>query len=638
MKMCGIAGVINKKGKKVQKEIVKQMCETIAHRGPDAEGIFLKENIGLGHRRLSILDLTADGNQPMYSHDEKYVIVYNGEIYNYLELKKKLSREGAVFQNETDTEVILEAYRYWGPDCTKRFNGMWSFALFDIEKNTLLLSRDRFGVKPLYLFETDSVFMFASEIKCITAVYPEEKVVDVLQIARHMRGIQEDGDEHTFYKNIVNFPKSKNMIYDLNNNTRKIYFYWQINAEKCKRKWGGKNPCKRFRALMEDAIRIRLRSDVPVGASLSGGLDSSTIVGIAGKKFNIKMNTFSSIYEEKKYNEKVFIDNVNKFVKANANMIYPDQNGSVLSDLKRLIYFHDGPCCCISPYSGFCVYRGVGNKVKVLLDGQGADELFCGYEFFYREKLKDLLERETIWSRFQAVKLIADFQSTWPEKFVFPSEILIRILGVKGYHYYTKKYGKYRQNEVWDSPELFTDKLLEVDLQNKYPINTTLRTHLEIESFKQMEYIMLPRILHDVDRNSMAYSLEVRLPFLDYRLVEFAYSLDGDYKIHNTWTKYLIRKSMKKYLPRKVRLRRNKMGFPAPFDKWLKDERYRVEIKTYLDNFKNRGIVKGDKLEKCYQEHIEGKFDWSQILFRAMILEMWLQMEIDTEKLKWNMN
>jgi len=312
----------------------------------------------------------------MFSCDKKLVLTFNGEIYNYIELKAELRELGADFSTETDSEVIIEAYRFWGTDCVKKFNGMWSFALYDIEKQNVFLSRDRFGVKPLYILDRDDIFAFASEIKGITSVYPEEKRVDLVEVTRYMRLITEDLDDHTFYAGIKNFPAASSMMYSLQTNRRSLQQYWKVDVQKCREKYGGKNRCRQFRNIFEDAIRIRQRADVEVGASLSGGLDSSAIVCVSKKKFGIGMQTFSAVYDEKECDEKIFIDCVNEEADSKRHYIYPSKSEDIISDLKQLTYFHDGPCISASPYSGFCVYSGVEGRVKVLLDGQGADELF----------------------------------------------------------------------------------------------------------------------------------------------------------------------------------------------------------------------------------------------------------------------
>lgn len=627
--MCGIAGMIDKHNGKIDRVTIRRMTDRIVHRGPDAEGIYIDGNIGMGHRRLSILDLSDAGTQPMFSHDNRYCIVFNGEIYNYRELKKVLCAAGAVFKTNTDTEVILEAYRRWGIGCTARFNGMWSFVLYDTLERKLFFSRDRFGVKPLYILENEDVLCFASEIKCITEVFPDEKDPDVIQIRRYLYGIQEDMDERTFYKNIKNFPKCHNMLYTLKNNKTRYIKYWDINVPKFQEKWGTRHPYKVFRKLLEDAIRLRLRADVEVGASLSGGLDSSTIVGIVSKKYKKQMHTFSSIYKEEDCNEKEYIDCMRGYVNAIGHNIYPDQEPDFIEGIKNLIYFHDGPCRSASPYSGYCVYRGVGKRVKVLLDGQGADELFGGYLFFYDDLMADLLKQGTLAAKIRLLQIVVEFLIYWPEGFERIRKDLLP-WGLRKFH--KEKLPRIRM----PYERLFCKAFHRVNPENEITFNPTITSPFDRALNDRLEYEMLPRILHDVDRNSMAYSLEVRLPFLDYRLVEFSYSLQSNYKIRGAWTKYIIRKSCKKYLPRKIRRRRNKMGFPAPFNKWVVDERYRERIKKYLCSFKKRGIVNDKMLDQCYEEQIRGQNDYSDELFRIMALEIWLQNEIDTETTHWN--
>lgn len=633
--MCGIAGIIKKKHDKVDKQEIQVMNDTMAHRGPDAEGIYIDGAIAFGHRRLSIVDLSESGNQPMFSHDEKYVLVFNGEIYNYIEIKEYLTKKGAKFNTETDTEVILEAYRFWGMDCTKKFNGMWSFALYDIEKRQIFFSRDRFGVKPLYVFESENEFIFASEIKCITAIRPEQKMADITQIARYLADYQEDMDEHTFYKNIRNFPKSHNMLYHLSTGFQEYQEYWKVNAGEFRKKWKCDNPYQKFRKLLEDAIRIRLRADVKVGASLSGGLDSSTIVGIASQKFHTKMHTFSSIYKEKSCNEKEYIDCMNRYADTIPHYIYPDRSGNIIQDMEEMIYYHDGPCYSASPYSGYCVYRGVGDHVKVMLDGQGADELFGGYLFFYEAKLKEVLRENSRTAKIKAVRLIASIWEIYPEiARRLADELCMEMPWIKRWRHFKNKVRRKKKKQQRTTLKYRKD-FSKIDLKIELQDNASIISELDKDLNLQFQYRILPRILHDVDRNSMARSLEVRLPFLDYRIVEFSYTLSDEDKIRGSFTKYIMRKSCKKYLPEKIRNRRNKMGFPAPFDKWLKDERFQAEIKKYLDAFKDRNIVDTHSLERCYQAHLSGKEDWTDQLFRFMMLEMWLQKEIDTEQKKW---
>lgn len=636
--MCGIVGIIKKKGREADGHLIRRMNDKIRHRGPDDSGIYVEGSVGLGHRRLSILDLSKAGKQPMSSIDGRFVIVFNGEIYNFVELKKQLQQKGARFKNETDTEVIIEAYRYWGTKCTKRFNGMWAFALYDREKNSVFFSRDRFGVKPLYFYENKEELVFASEIKCILEIYPQERIPNMTEIRRYMVCVQEDADENTFYKNIKSFPKSYNMVYDLHSGKKKLEEYWKIDVPAFKKKWKTDNPYRLCRALLEDAVRLRLRADVEVGASLSGGLDSSTLVGIVSKKFGTRMHTFSSIYEEKDCDEKEFIDCMNDYTGSCHHYIYPDREKDLIQDLKDMTYYHDGPCHAASPYSGFCVYRGVGDTVTVMLDGQGADEIFGGYMYYYMSKLRDMREKDGWLARVKMICLLAQMQAVWPQFFNnVSSDILVEALGARGYRYLKRKTAFPNQRGRRGIRPFFSDEFWKIDMKDAGKPDETVHGYLNEIMNMSLRHTMLPRILHDVDRNSMARSLEVRLPFLDYRLVEFSYTLSSEQKIHHIWTKYVLRKSCRKYLPKKIWSRRNKMGFPAPFAKWIKDERYKETIKGYLDSFTKRGIVKPEGIKESYEAQLKGEEDYAEFLFRCTMLELWLQEEIDTDTYRWNL-
>ena len=395
--MCGIAGYINKdKTRYARQQKIKVMTDAIAHRGPDAEGQWVDGNVAIGHRRLAIIDLDVSSNQPMVSHDGKYIISYNGEIYNYLELREELQKQGAVFKTNCDTEVIIESYRYYGVDCFNIFNGMWAFCLYDIDKNHLVFCRDRFGIKPLYTLEREDVFAFASEVKAILAAFPEENIPDINSIYRYLSGsVYEDMDAHCYYKNVRIFPAAHYMIYDLNKHTQDYKAYWELDEKKFRYKWiKGRNPVRTFRKLFEDAIELRLRADVEIGACLSGGLDSSAIVGCASHKYHKKMHTFSSIYADVECNEERYINAVNEKWNTNPHYIQPEDYEEHFSEyIKNITYYHDGPAQGASLYSQYMVMKGVHEHVKVVLDGQGADEIFAGYITYYSYYIDDLIQK-----------------------------------------------------------------------------------------------------------------------------------------------------------------------------------------------------------------------------------------------------
>lgn len=622
--MCGIAGLIRKNNKLVSVKDVKQMTDMLVHRGPDAEGQFVWGSLGLGHRRLSILDLSDQGKQPMESYDGNFVIVFNGEIYNYLELKEVLKSKGAEFRNNTDTEVIMESYRYWGKNCVNYFNGMWAFALLDKRENKIFASRDRMGVKPFYYINREDIFAFASEPKAILEILPEEREYNPTMIYRFLKGQPEDMDEQTFYKNIFQLEPATSLIYYLEENRVNQWKYWEINADEIyERRIKGKNPVEEFKKLMEDAIRIRMRSDVPVGSNLSGGLDSSTIVGIMNKKYGTKVKTFSSVYDDEDCNEKEYIDVVNKFVDAEEHLVFPNDNPNLINAFEQIMIHHDGPNANASMYSGYSVYKEAQKEVKVLMDGQGADELLGGYLGSYFAKLEDVLAKNSLGARMEAMKLFHILGREWPEIMEgIPTDFLRKAMGKK---VLDRNCQKEPATEISKCINLFLEEFEQTvnkDIEKK---KGKVKGNLNGELYYQLMQISLPQILHNVDGNSMAFSMEVRLPFLDYRIVEFCMALDGKYKIKNQWTKWILRKSCKSYLPEKVLYRTNKMGFPAPFGRWIRECKEKDQMREIIFSLGDRGIVRKDAVIEYYNQHMSGEVDRSIILYRFLTLELWLR-------------
>ncbi|MBR4093190.1 MAG: asparagine synthase (glutamine-hydrolyzing) [Oscillospiraceae bacterium] len=633
--MCGIAGFINKeKSVKADFPKIKAMTDSIVHRGPDDEGQYVNENIALGHRRLSIIDLSENGKQPMYSHDERYIIVFNGEIYNYIELKEELVNLGALFTNDTDTQVIIEAYRFWGKDCVKKFNGMWAFCLYDTVENIIFLSRDRFGIKPLYFINRDDVFAFGSEIKAILAAFPEENIPNETMLYRYLYLGGEDRDEMTFYKNVLSFQRAGCMIYNLDSREITEWKYWQADYDEFYNKWiKGKDPEKTFSELFEDAVRIRLRADVEVGACLSGGIDSSAIVGVCSKISDKKIHTFSSIYEDKECNEKRYIDDVNALCNTIPHPIYPDDNSdNLIEAFKKIIYHHDGPNVGASLYSQYSVFKGVYGNVKVVLDGQGSDELFAGYIPYYANHISDMVSEKK--SYFKTIRTLAIMAEEWPEMVGrIHAESAVDVIGSGLYNYIMRK-SQSKAEGIQTVPvylagnnHLFSEDFLEkVDknidykkgqYQSPSKLNSILGEHVMTSS--------IPALLHNEDGNSMAFSIESRVPFLDYRIVEFALALDGKYKIKNEWTKWIVRKTCRKYIPESVYKRRNKMGYPAPFARWVKECSEKDKMKEIIFSFAERNIVPKKTIEFYYNGHMENKFDSNALLYKILCCELWLR-------------
>ncbi len=628
--MCGIAGFINKDGSAASVQKLKGMTDAIAHRGPDAEGQLCEDNVALGHRRLSIVDLSDAGRQPMESRDGRYAITFNGEIYNYQELKAELISLGAAFTNDTDTEVVIEAYRYWGAACLSRFNGMWAFALLDRKKRELFLSRDRFAVKPLYILNRNDIFMFASEAKAVIAVQPEENIPDLVQIHRFVGSTApENIDGHSWYANIRIFPAASYGIYSLDTNSFEVNAYWRPDVPEFQKKWiDGRDPIKTFRELFDDAVKIRLRADVEVGTCLSGGLDSSAIVGCCSKRHGIAMRTFSSRYGDKSCDEGEFIDIVNRFSGSKAVPVYPDDRPiSFIEAFQKINANHDGPASGASLYSQYSVFREVGRHVKVVLDGQGADELFCGYAGFLNPALRKAAKTS---SRVSMIRTLMEIlrENDFIDASQLSADLGIQVFGLDNYldlMEEVRKEASAQADQVMGRAP-FTPAFSAL-INDKPDRSCPHKSGDEITQMclDQTLVYSIPQLCHNEDSNAMDFSVEVRMPFLDYRIVEFALALDSSYKIKGAWQKWIIRKALKDYLPVKVRRRRNKMGYPAPFFRWLRESDEKEAFKEIILSFAKRNIVPAETIEAYYNAHMRGEANMEQALFRYLSLELWLR-------------
>lgn len=624
--MCGIAGYIDKSGiYKTNCELVKRMTDKMIHRGPDAEGQWADGNVALGHRRLSIIDLDARSNQPLFSHDMRFAIVFNGEIYNYIEIKSELIKRGAIFKTNSDTEVIIEAYRKYGIDCFNMFNGMWALAIYDIKKWEVILCRDRFGVKPLYIVDNDNVFAFASEMKAIVAAFPQENIPNETWIYQYISGTIKGGSDEAIFKNIRVFPKAHYMVYDLKLHTKSYKKYWEADEVLFFKKWiEGRNPVRLLKKLFENAVEIRLRADVEIGAALSGGLDSSAIVGCASKKYGKKIHTFSSIYQDKECNEEFFIQKVNQKFNTVPHYVRPDDYEKDFTKyISDLIYYQDWPYPTASGYSGYMVKKETQKFVKISLSGQGADELFAGYNHYLQHYIFDLLDKNTFKSKCQGIGILA-----YADKRIncISTDAIVRLAGVKNCFLFRSEDGeKLAESDIRREVPLFTDVFLnKVDnncnisrLSGSSKLNTALLNDIINQS--------LPLNLQSEDSEAMAFSIETRMPFLDYRIVEFAIALDGKYKIRRQWMKWIIRKACRKYLPKEVAVRRDKMGFPAPFARWLREGSNKDQIKEIIYAFGDRNIVPRETIDKFYSAHINMKADLNNILYRFYSMELWMR-------------
>lgn len=594
--MCGIAGIIDKKGDTVSHEAIKEMTDVIAHRGPDGEGFFIKNNFALGHRRLSIIDLSKKANQPMH-YMQKYTIVFNGEIYNYIELKKQLKELNYTFESESDTEVILAAYNHWGEKCIEHFNGMWAFALFDKEKQKLFCSRDRYGIKPFYFCEIGDRFYFSSEIKQLLPFLSKRSVNKQILLDYLFIGVEEYS-EQTFFKHIFKLKQGSNLIFDLKSNSHFVKQYYRLDPEPQNSRLSFDDSLSRFSQLFEDSISLRLRSDVKVGTCLSGGLDSSSIATIASRKFNNNNSNdkFRAVHAqsmEQNTDESSFAEIVSRTAKLDLHITRPDQTDfeKVLEDVIKIQEEPFGSPSILMQY--FVFQKAKKEGLVVMLDGQGGDELLLGYDRYFVAWL----------NTYKGFNRLFNFRK------IVRNSGLSSLQLLKYYLYFSN--AKIRKTKIRRNFKFIKEEYLQ-------QINSDLLQKLShgFFSLKQLQKdevlkYQLPHLLKYEDKNSMAFSIESRLPFLDYRLLEFALSIPTEYKIKNGWSKYILRKSMEHKLNNEILWRKNKFGFEAPTSTWLYDHE---KIKKMI---KNSAILQ--KLIKS----MPNNFDDLKIIWRLYNIALW---------------
>ncbi|NRS91714.1 asparagine synthase (glutamine-hydrolysing) [Chryseobacterium sp. 16F] len=527
------------------------MTDKMSHRGPDAEGFFVKDNVGFGHRRLSILDLSDASNQPF--HYRNKVLTFNGAIYNYIEIKFELENAGYQFTTTSDTEVLLAAYDYWGEKCVEKFNGMWAFAIHDEIKNCIFCSRDRFGIKPFYYYSDATKFVFASEIKPILEI---EKVTELnVQVILQFITVNltEQTDE-TFFDGIKKLLGSHNLIYDLSNNTFKIVRYYDIEFNAVISKLNFEESSALFQKEMERSVELRLRSDVKNGSALSGGLDSSYIATLAseilGEEEKSKFEVISVGSKNKNNDESYYCKLVSSHLDLTNHIIYPTTE-EFENNILKVIISQEEPFGGLSIYmQNFLMSETKKTGVKVLLDGQGADEILLGYSRYTAAYLRNH-------SLFKNIKFLSKIKSHYGISFVeglltylYFSVFLVRKLRIKFRGRILKP--KYR-------------KLIDFSLMKKLT-----NSYSKIFKMQKLEVFsaQIPELLRFEDKNAMAYGIETRLPFLDYKFVETCLSINNNFKIKEGWSKFILRKNMVGKLPDEITWRKRKIGFEAPTDEW----------------------------------------------------------------------
>jgi asparagine synthase (glutamine-hydrolysing) len=576
------------------------------HRGPDDEGVFYEGNLGLGFVRLSILDLTRAGNQPMITDDGRYVIVYNGEIFNYIELRDDLIKKGYHFRTRSDTEVLLASFSEWGEKCLDRLNGMWAFGIYDRVNKSLFASRDRYGIKPFYYCCDDQSFIFSSEINSILSVLKSKPWINEQAVFDFLVFNRTDHNENTFFRGIKKLPHgSAAWIKDQGFKVKKWY-----ELENAVSDAGGFHSPEEFLSLLTDSIGLRLRSDVPVGVCLSGGLDSSSIVSLLTGRFNLsEINTFSAIYEKGQMgDESGFIREYKETVR-NMHYTTPDA-ASLAGDLSDFIKIHAEPVPDTGVYAQYKVMSLACKNVVVTLDGQGADEILGGYHYFFGIFFKDLARQLRFYKLGSEVRhYLLNHHSLY---------------GLKTMGYYMLPNSLKTQTRVFEKAYLRRDFLEEHKNQSTLPADLYSSHSLKDSLIDHFEH-KLEHLLKWEDLNSMRFSVEARVPFLDHRLVAKTIASSGEMMINKGMTKSIMREALKGIVPETIRLRKDKVGFGTPRDQWFRDPRFNTLIEDVISSgsYISRNYISSSDARKLYTRYVNGKIDISKEIWKWINLELW---------------
>lgn len=603
--MCGVFGAIHLRGwhqASAHPRFV-ELTDLVSYRGPDDSGHLALDvkgggagtperfDVFLGHRRLSIIDLSPDGRNPL-ADDEGRWIIFVGEIFNYIELREELKARGQRFKTATDTEVILKVYAEHGEAGFDRLNGMWTFAIADVPGRRVVLSRDRFSIKPLYLAQHGDVLYFASEAKQLLPLLPRRSLNRPVMY-QYLTQALLDHSSATFFEGITTLDPKHSLVVDLARGTVNKHRYWDYRLED---EPGRRDAVERFRALFLDSVRIRLRSDVTVGALLSGGLDSSAVAVVANHLLDGGLRTYSVVAEEERFSERRFIDELTRRTGMHNQQLW-FRSAEASKALDRVVWHNDEPVLGLSIVAQYQIFEKIRQEtdVTVLLSGQGGDECLLGYRKFFFFHLQDLLRRGRVWQAFR--QLLGSLLSRTVVRQFNLAEAR-RYLPGREHFPYVRLRGE--QEPLGRRQSLSERQRLDLD---RYSV---------------------PALTHSEDRNSMAHSLEVRQPFLDHRLVELLLSLSVDLKLRDGWTKYVLRAALPE-LPEAIRWRRDKQGFLTPEEAWLREDLRPRVLGLFPGSLLHRlGVVDEVRFLDYYQRFLKGDpLIWCGNISRVLFAELW---------------
>jgi asparagine synthase (glutamine-hydrolysing) len=627
--MCGIVGIIDR-DKPADLKLLEQMRDTMPYRGPDDNGLWTNnsQNVALAHLRLSILDPTPAGHQPRIEQSGMHAITYNGEVYNYIEVREKLITLGYEFETGTDTEVILKAYIEYGRDCLKYFNGMFVFAIWDEQKCETFLARDRLGIKPLYYYVHGSKIYFASETKAILKALENKPELNVELIDKYMSFGYIPGED-TLHRGLKRLLPGHSMVIDQGNHID-ITQYWDLHFKEEQDK-GFDHYLIETQALLNNSIDLRLRSDVPLGIFLSGGVDSSAVVGLLAERVDEPLKTFSIAYDfGDKFDETKYAQMVAKKFNTEHHeiKISPQQFKEFIPEF---IHLMDEPVTEAAAISLFFVSKLAKEKVTVALSGEGSDEIFAGYDLYHYmqiiEKYRSVTPR-FLRSLFATISNKVLGHSHKVSKYLNLATLPLseRYNGMSTYDeqqkilLYKTDFKETLASLKGDEPRLFQKALFE-KTKNNDPLNQML--YFDTKTW------LVDDLLIKADRMSMATSIELRVPFLDYRLVEFAASIPVKYKMRKGVGKYILKKMMEPILPKEI-IYRPKMGFPTPLKLMFQNELRDYSTNLLLKEFaKLHEYFDKSRIKQLLDEHCANKYDHHKILWQLVVLEEWLQRNTD---------
>jgi len=585
--MCGIAGFNWN-----DSNLIKKMNNSLKHRGPDGSGIYTDNLVSLGHRRLAIIDLTERGKQPMeYEHKgRKAVITYNGEVYNFLELREKLERKGYKFKSNTDTEVILASYLEWGFDCVKKFNGMWAFCIYDPQKKILFCSRDRMGQKPFYYYYDGERFIFASEIKGILNHEIERKLNrKALDLYLSLGFIPAP---YSILEKIFKLERNQNLIFDLYSKKITKSYYWDL--PKYKPEYNEKKIIREIKKLLENSVKLRKIADVEVGTFLSGGLDSSLITSIL-KIYKDKLHTFSIGFDDEKYDESKYAYFMSNYLNTIHHHYYFTKK-DFEKLLNKLPIIYDEPFADMSAFPTIKVSELARKYVVVSLSGDGGDEIFGGYPLYKiaaRIELLKHIPQVITKNLYNLFKILLNNQNVLKG---------LELVLINRQNFYSHIFSENRISSIW-----YTQNFRKVLNKNKNLVESSMKFDLLFNTVPD-------KFTVKIDRASMYYSLEVRFPYLDYRILEYSSKIPTEYKVDIIRTKKIMRKLMKDYVPSKI-ISRGKKGFTPPIKEWLLKE-YSNIVESCFKNLKNKNLI--------FHKNLLKNKEITKI-YRYLIFSLWLE-------------